>query len=125
MLSEAEIEEVCEIRARHTRMQIFRLSVILVYSLGLIPLAALTILSAEVWRGEINEMMPGLVLFFGSFAFFAGVILIQSDQYMRDKARLERLERMHGDELPWECPSSILPDAEVVGFDKTEEKEAA
>ncbi|MEM1057893.1 MAG: hypothetical protein AAGK14_01485 [Verrucomicrobiota bacterium] len=110
MLSENEVEEVAEIRARHFRMQVFRLSVILVYSLGVIPFAAFLILSAEVWRGNLHEMLPGLALFFGSFAFFVGVILLQSDQFVRDKERLDRLERLYGDQLPWKCASGTESD---------------
>lgn len=116
MLSDVELTEIEEIRVRHTRMQTFRLAVILVYSFGLIPLAAYTILSADVWRWDLGAMLPGLVLFFGSFAFFVGVILLQSGQFTRDKTRLDHLERLDGEPLPWKSTTSPdAPSPEVTG----------
>ncbi len=122
MVNEPELSEIDELRRRHLQMQVFRLTVILVYSLGLIPLAAFTILSADVWRADLGAMMPGLVLFFGSFAFFVGIILIQSDQYSRDKEQLARLEGLEEAERisPAEEAGLLSPAPEVAGCEKGE-----
>lgn len=121
MVNEPELDEISELRSRHLRMQVFRLTIILVYSLGMIPLAAFTILSADVWRADLGAMMPGLVLFFGSFAFFVGIILIQSDQYTRDKEQLARLEGRSEERSRKEEEVSLLsPTPEVAGCEKGE-----
>lgn len=120
MVKEPELDEITELRRRHLRMQVFRLTIILVYSLGMIPLAAFTILTADVWRADLSAMMPGLVLFFGSFAFFVGIILIQSDQYTRDKEQLARLDGESNQREDQAAEDASLLTPEVAGCEKGE-----